>query len=268
MPHDPSPTGSHSDRLVSVVIPARDEEANLPICVGSVSRSFAHLSERRPEFQLEIVVVVNRCTDRTEQVAVELGCRTVSSEAKNLAVIRNEGVRASSGGIVVTIDADSRMSENMFYSIVDALERRNKVGGGVLILPERWSVGILLTGALLVPIALIYRISAGLFFFRRSDFDAIGGFDERFASVEDIDFAKRLKAHGARTGRRYANILRAHIVTSCRKFDHFGDWYFVLRPLTVLKLLHGKNQQLADQVWYDFPRPPAAPRSETPPADD
>lgn len=229
------------------MIPARNEEAHLPGCLTAIKHA-ASLAGTDPE----IVVVINRCTDATEAIALSRGCIIIREDAKNLAMIRNAGVRAASGEIIITVDADSRVSANIFTKIIEVLDQRC-VGGGVLIIPERWSVGIFLTGCLLLPIALGYGISAGLFFCRKSDFDEIGGFDERLSSVEDIDFARRLKAHGRRTGRRFATLLSAHIVTSCRKFDRFGDWYFVLRPWLVWTLLKGRNQAEADKVWYDFP---------------
>jgi len=236
-----------SELRCSVIIPARNEGKNLPSCI-KVLRESASLAGICPE----IVVVVNRCSDNTEQVARDLGCVVVHAEEKNLAAIRNRGVQASTGEIVVTVDADSRVSLNMFKVILEKLESPHCVGGGVLILPDRWSLGILCTGLLILPLAIWYQISCGLFFVRREDFNAIGGFNEQMSSVEDVDFARRLKAYGRRSGRRYVNLFRAYIVTSARKFDHFGDWYFIRHPLMLFELLRGKNQRYSDLIWYDW----------------
>ena len=111
-----------------------------------------------------------------------------------------------------------------------------------------------MTGVYLFPIAIWYGISGGLFFCRKKDFWEIGGFDESLASVEDIDFARRLKAHARQSNRKFKNLFRANIKTSCRKFDRFGDWYFVLRPWLIWELLKGRNQEQANRIWYDFPR--------------
>jgi glycosyltransferase involved in cell wall biosynthesis len=45
--------------------------------------------------------------DRTEEIAVSLGCRMVREDARNLSRIRNAGVSAATGEMIVTIDADS-----------------------------------------------------------------------------------------------------------------------------------------------------------------
>lgn len=241
----------------SVIIPARNEEHELPNCLAAIQSSwgnFLNSRELNSDISLEIVVVLNRCTDRTEQIAREAGCIIVHNDEKNLASIRNSGVKASSAALVITIDADSRMSENTFLRVFALLNSNRYVGGGVLILPERWSLGIFFTGLMLVPIALWYRISAGLFFFTRDAFNAIGGFDETLPSVEDIAFAKSLRAYGRRKGLKYANLFFTYIITSTRKFDRLGDWYFLLHPIMTLRLLRATDSAAADKIWYDFPR--------------
>ena len=229
----------------SIVIPARNEEKYLPECVEAISRA-------KKDYQLEIIVVVNRSTDKTEELARELSCRVTHSEAKNLSSIRNKGAELASGKYLITIDADSRMSEGMLVEIDKELSSEKYVGGGVLMFPERWSLGIILTGVMLLPVALRDLISGGLFFTKLDYFRAVGGFNEELVSAEDIDFARRLKAYGKTKGLKFKNLWRAHIVTSCRKFDRFGDWYFVLRPWLIWKGLRGRDRALADKVWYDF----------------
>ncbi len=235
------------NKSISVVIPARDEEKHLPQCLASLQ-----LAAELAQVHLEIIVVLNRCTDGTQKIAEEAGCKTIFCEARNLSIIRNEGVRASSHSFICTVDADSRVSRNMFAEIIQALSDEQVVGGGVIIIPERWSVGILLTFLALLPIAFWNRISGGLFYFSRESFEAIAGFDEELVSAEDIDFAKRLRAYASSKGKVFRTLWRAKIITSCRKFDRLGDWYFITHPLLVKQLLLGKNQKAADKIWYKF----------------
>ena len=150
---------------------------------------------------VEIVVVLNRCTDRTEDIARDFGCRIARQDAKNLAEIRNAGVAATTGEIIVTCDADSRMHPDSFKAILRRIDTGKFVGGGALVLPERWSLGIVASALSIVPYLAFSGVSFGLFWCRKADFAAIGGFDPRFISVEDVDFARRLKAHGRTSGR-------------------------------------------------------------------
>ena len=144
------------------------------------------------------------------------------------------------------------MSKSMLHEAILHLQNPKIIGGGVLILPDRWSLGLLVTGLLLLPLILRDRISCGMFFVRRADFDAIGGFNEAWITVEDVEFARRLRAYGIKKGMRYATIWRAWITTSMRKLDAFGNWYFVKNPRMLWKIFQGRDQEIGNKVWYDF----------------
>jgi len=234
----------------SIIIPARNEEKFLPGCLESIA-----VASEPFRGDVEIIVAINRCTDRTEEIARAAGATIVQEDARNLARIRNVAAQAATGEILVTIDADSRMSRGMLATIDRLLRGGKFIGGGVMIWPERWSLGIAATGVMvLLPIALKHRVAGGLFWCLREDFSAIGGFDERWVSVEDLDFAHRLKAYGKTKGKRFKTIWRDHIVTSCRKFDQFGDWFLVRDPAFVRRIFSGRSQQDADQLFYQVRR--------------
>jgi glycosyltransferase involved in cell wall biosynthesis len=230
---------------ISVVTPAHNEEQYLDKCIRSVKAAAQYASAR-----VEHIVVLNRCTDQTEAVAVSNGCRVVHENARNLSRIRNAGAAKARGNIIVTLDADSWMAPNTLAEVIRLLESGRFIGGGVRIYPERWSLGIVCSMMVVLPFVLWHRISAGMFWCHRFDFDAIGGFDENLVCIEDVDFAKRLKVHGKRRSKRYGTIRKAHVTTSCRKFDQFGDWYFVRNPSVVYNIFK-RNRKAAEVFYYD-----------------
>jgi glycosyltransferase involved in cell wall biosynthesis len=233
----------------SVLIPAHNEEAFIGNCLQSIK----YAADKVPE-EVEIIVALNRCTDQTAGIAASHHAVIVKENSKNLARIRNAAARAAIGDIIVTIDADSRMNSNMFVEIAENLSTGKYIGGGVMTRPERWSVGIFMSLLTVLPFLLIHRVSGGLFWCHRIDFESVGGFNEALVSAEDLDFAKRLKAYGKKKGKRFKTITKAHIVTSCRKFDTFGDWYLFKHPGFVWKILKGDNQQAADLFYYNTNR--------------
>jgi glycosyltransferase involved in cell wall biosynthesis len=234
----------------SVIVPAYNEEKYIGECLESIRAAAGRISD-----PVEIVVVVNRCTDATESIAKSYGSIVVAENERNLSKIRNAGVAGSSGGVIVTIDADSRMSDNLFVEIKKRVESAACIGGGAALKAERVSPGILLSCLFfLAPVIVRHGISMGLYWCRREDFVAIGGFDEKLLTGEDIDFAIRLKNYGKTMRKRYKIITSAHIVTSCRKWDLNGDWYLFKHLKMIGKIYKGKRTELTDKWWYEAGR--------------
>jgi glycosyltransferase involved in cell wall biosynthesis len=231
---------------ISLIVPAHNEAAFLTGCLEA-----ARKAAERIDAGVEIIVVLNRCTDETETIARGHGCVIVREDARNLSKIRNAGAAAASGEVIVTCDADSRMHPDSLREILRRLDSGKIVGGGAMVYPERWSPGIVASALAILPYLAFTGVSFGLFWCLKRDFDAIGGFDDRFVSVEDVDFARRLKRHGRASGRGWGTLVRAALVTSCRKFDQFGDWYLFKNPAFVRRVFRGDDQKAADHFWYD-----------------
>ena len=246
----------NSQPLISVVIPAHNEEEYLPSCLEAVKRA----ADALPGCEtggVEIIVVANRCTDRTAEIAESFGAVVIQNDARCIAQVRNAGVRASHGGIVVTVDADSVMSEDALHEVREMLDTGRHIGGGTPVRFSRMSLGIFCSALYvawnLIPVMLRNRaaLSGGMFWFRREDFDRIGGFDENLVSLEDMDFAARLNKLGLSLGKKFGTLKRSHIVTSSRKFDKFGDWYLIRnRKLTKL-IFTGRDREAADEFYYN-----------------
>ena len=235
---------------ISVVIPAHNEQRYLPACIDSIKRAAGSI-----HCGVEIVVVASRCTDATAEVAAASGAIVVRDDSRNIATVRNAGIRASTGEIVVTIDADSLMHHDALGEVERHLATGRYVGGGASFVPERRSIGIDTTIAMVRLSMLITGLGGAMYWFRRNDFDAIGGFDERLTIAEDLDFARRLREFGRRSGRRFITLRSAPVVTSCRKFDRFGDWHvfgMIRHPGEVRASMRGTDTVFADRYFYDF----------------
>jgi glycosyltransferase involved in cell wall biosynthesis len=234
---------------ISVIIPAHNEEKYIGKCLDSI-----RAAESQIGMPVEIVVSLNRCTDKTEAIAKSFGAVTVVEDIKNIARIRNTAIENSSGDILVTIDSDSWMTSNMLQEVLRLLRTGKYIGGGVSIKPERISIGILFSLLMVLPYMLKARISAGMFWLLKKDLEAIGGFDEDHISVEDYFFGIKLRSFGLHNGLKYGTIRKAHIVTSCRKFDEFGDWYLFRNPKLVRQIFTGIDRKAADKFYYDVKR--------------
>ena len=238
----------------SVVIPAHNEEQYIEKCLMAIHAAAGAVAPDR----VETIVVANRCTDKTVEKAEALGARVLVNDDKCIAAIRNTGVRAAAGEIVVTVDADSLMGKEALTEIREKLESGKYVGGGSNFKFDRVSFGMtcsaLYVGLNLLPTMVKNGgfLSGAMFWFYRRDFDAIGGFDESLISLEDMDFAARLKKLGKQRKQKYGTLKRSPLVTSSRKFDEFGDWYLIKNRKLTKRIFTGKDRAAADQFYYDL----------------
>jgi glycosyltransferase involved in cell wall biosynthesis len=238
--------------LVSVVIPAHNEGAYIGKCLECVKRAAKRIEPQ----ETEIIVVANRCTDDTAEVAKTYGAKVVENGAKCIAAVRNAGCAAARGKFLVTIDADSYMGENALAEVCELLHSGKYIGGGAVPTFDRASLGIfcstLVVAVNLLPVMAKEGgfLSGAMFWTYTKAFRAVGGFDESLVSLEDMDFAKRLKAFGCTYGRKYGT-LRTKLMTSARKFDQFGDWYLLKDYKTTKAIFTGKDREAADRFYYD-----------------
>ena len=207
---------------ISVIVPAYNEEKYLGPGMAAMLAEIARAKAVRPELAVEVILVNNDSTDRTAELAAAAGYRVVFEKEHNIAKVRNAGAAVAQGEVIITIDADSRIGEGTFGEILHVLEA-GAVGGGCPIrLDDRsWHLSALAALAtFLVERAM--GLGAGLYFCRRTDFVAVGGFDAALYAAEDLDFARRLKVYGKKQGRPFQNLRRSVMTTSSRKVRLFG----------------------------------------------
>jgi glycosyltransferase involved in cell wall biosynthesis len=235
----------------SVIVPAHNEAALLPQALASIAAA----GEAVDDADVEVIVVANRCTDDTAAIARRAGATVVEDGSRNLSAVRNAGAARATGHAIVTMDADCRMSPRALDEIGRHLATGRYVGGGTRVVPERTSPGIRATYALMEVTVFLTRLGGGQFWCLRSDFEAIGGFDETLLVAEDLDFARRLRALGRATGRRFTNLRSAPLVASTRKFDRFGDWH-MFAMATQLRQIRaarkGTDTAWVDRYFFDF----------------
>jgi dolichol-phosphate mannosyltransferase len=146
---------------VSVVVPARDEEARIRPCLEGL-RADADL--------LEVLVVDDRSDDGTAAVARELGARVVEGREPPEGWIGKpwalqQGVEAARGDVVVCLDADTRPRPGLVRALAAALEDADLVTAGARFVCETPGERLLHPSLLA---SLVYRYGP-------SDTEAAGG---------------------------------------------------------------------------------------------
>ena len=179
--------------LVSVIIAVRDGEAFLDAAIESV------IAQNWPA--MEIIVVDGHSQDRSREIANSCpGVRVLLQEGQGFAGAWNEGIRASRGAYIATLDSDDVWQPKKIARQVAALEANPPYGyalGHTRFLP--------MEGAALPP--GFDRVDLGLdhvapfpsvMLVRRSLFDEVGLFEERWTISADIEWWRRVCDRGVK----------------------------------------------------------------------
>jgi glycosyltransferase involved in cell wall biosynthesis len=246
----PPPVRPPASPRVSLVIPAYNESALLPRLLDTVTQARARYAEG-PD-AIEVIVADNGSTDDTAAIALRYGCRVVRVAPRNIGAVRNGGAREARGEFLCFVDADGRVHPEVFNVVAELLSTGRYSIGATGVIPERWSVGIACTFAVLVPLLWITRIDTGLIFCRRDDFNAVGGYDERWFAAEDVKLHLAMIRAGRARGQRAIRARQVKGIASMRKFTRYGDWhYFTLLPHGLAILFRkGGLTAMAQKYWY------------------
>ncbi len=244
--------------LISVIVPAHNEEASIRDCLKSV------LNQDYPRF--ELICIDDRSGDRTVEIA-ESVCRGKSNaEVHSLHELPegwtgkchalDAGIKRASGEWFAFLDADSTLHESALTHCYHAAMDR---GVNMITLSPRfvlktfWERALQPTFAamscILFPLGKINDPSSavasanGMFYIiSRQAYERIGGHhDVKDLAVEDIGIGKRVKASGL--GLIFANgrrVLRTRMYTN---FSEIMDgWTRILSA--------SMNYEMSTVLWY------------------
>lgn len=100
---------------VTVVIPAYNEEDNILNPLVSISANITSLS-------VEIIVVNNNCTDKTEELVTATGITCVRETQKGVTAARTAGLHAARGKFILNADADSIYPPDWIDSMIPPIK--------------------------------------------------------------------------------------------------------------------------------------------------
>ena len=174
----------------SVIIPSYNEEQYIKYCLESLMRQ----SVDRAEF--EVILVDNESTDNTIKIASEFDVKIITSSAKYVGGVRNDGARIASGEYLLFVDSDCVVDSDWVLRSVDILKNSGKSAvGGLCLLKENPSFferywGLPSKSKGVVDGTLV----GGCICVSRLAFLAVGGFPDNLTAGEDTEFSYRLIA--------------------------------------------------------------------------
>lgn len=194
------PTPAPGGEPVAVIVTVRNEEASIDALLDSLLGG-----TRSPD---EIVVADGGSTDRTvERLRARAGSDPrvrVLVAPGNRSVGRNAAVRGASTPLIACTDAGVRVERDWLEHIVEPFERdpsTDVVAGFYRPAGETWferAAGVISAPRLEEVDRSRFLPSTRSVAFRRSAWELVGGFDERWDHNEDTPFALSLKKAGCR----------------------------------------------------------------------
>jgi len=197
---------------LSVVIPTLQEEAHLAEAI--------HSARQCPG--VEIIVVDGGSTDRTCEIATQLGARVVQSDAMR-GMQLTAGAEAANTDILLFLHADTRLPFG-YWLEVDRITRQPGTAAGAFQMALNhtdWSLRLVEWGTRLRSVWRQLPYGDQALFLHRDTLREVGGI-KPLPVMEDFDLVCRLR----RTGRVRISGLPA--ITSARKCIDLGTWRTVL----------------------------------------
>ncbi|MEI6352364.1 MAG: glycosyltransferase family 2 protein [Candidatus Nomurabacteria bacterium] len=116
--------------LVSVVIPAFNEENNIINCIKSIkNQSYTG--------KVEIILADNGSTDKTRELAINEGIKIIREDRPGVCYARQAGTEIALGEIIISTDADTTHNKNWIKNIVEKFKEDDEivaVGGHFIII--------------------------------------------------------------------------------------------------------------------------------------
>jgi len=184
--------------LVSIVLPAYNEEETIENCLESLIRQSYE--------QKEIIVVNDGSTDNTQEIIDRIKHKQsivnlINIEHSGRSHARNEGLRISSGELVLFAEADAKYHPD--YLTRAAGSFKDPLINGVLVEGEVWGRETLISRCMQAEVKLRNAdlrsgraIPKSAWVYRRDALTTLGGFDENLEAGEDRDLGIRLRDAG------------------------------------------------------------------------
>ncbi|MDD4860401.1 MAG: glycosyltransferase [Dehalococcoidales bacterium] len=249
--------------IISIVIPALNEEKLLPVCLMSLTSQ-----DYRGEY--EIIVADNGSTDNTPAIAARLGARVVSCpEKKGVAHARQLGAEAARGDILIQADADTTYPTDWLRKIACHFSSEPEAvavaGRFLYTTPPWWALAeyvcrnyVNWLTAVLFGLPLF--VSGATFAFRRGAFMMAHGYQGLTYAADQYSLAVRLRKIGKITYDSRVYVLTSSRIVKNPLFVIFRDvfvnivrWIFYASSVPVVSRAHASSAKSRQKrVSYPF----------------
>jgi cellulose synthase/poly-beta-1,6-N-acetylglucosamine synthase-like glycosyltransferase len=204
--------------MITVVIPTKNEEKNLPNLLQS-------LKKQKYKKSFEVLVVDANSKDKTIEIAKKYKCRVIQQKKGGISTARNLGWKNARGEIVIFLDADYTLN-NTFLKEIEKFFAKNKqfcARPSIDFVQNNWLQKVFLADIEFNKKQKHWKFP--IIAFRKELLKIIGGFDERVDFGEDKEIAWRLLKNGYKIGFVKRAKVTIKPVDNLVKLFTQGRWY-------------------------------------------
>jgi glycosyltransferase involved in cell wall biosynthesis len=185
--------------FVSFIIPTKNEETNLEICLHSI------IALDYPKERYELIVADGHSEDRTCEIAHRLGAKVINNDRIIQSAARNIGAMNAAGDLIAFIDADIILDPEWLKKAVAhfndpevaAVGNFPGIADDADWIEKVWFFHIKSKHSGKGVSQVDWLASANIIFDKEA-FTKIGGFDESIRYAEDVDIGFRATVGGYR----------------------------------------------------------------------
>ncbi len=216
--------------MISVIVPAYNEEQNIAACLESLERQTV------PRDQYEVIVVDGGSQDRTREIAARYADLVFIQTSRKVGGARNDGAMKADGDIIATTDADCIIPPGWLEIIMDGFSRDPSV---VQLYGPVDPIEAGVKNRLFLAFANTFSrfgYYTGLFYYTlgcnsafRKDTFMEAGMYACIDAGDDLEIARRMREHGRV---KFENRMR--VFFSMRRYEQFGtlrslyEWVYIV----------------------------------------
>lgn len=227
--------------MITIIIPALNEEEYLPVLLKSV--------EDQGLKDYEIIVADAGSKDKTRKIAKSFGAKVVKGGLP--AAGRNRGAKAAKKELLLFLDADVKLPKDFLKKTIGEFHKRKLDVATCFYKPQSRHLAdhaiMNIMNAWTYLSQFFWPHAIGVCIFAKRDIhNKLNGFDETIKIAEDMDYVNRAGKIG-----KFRVLHAHHVLVSMRRYEKKGRLKMILNYLGMLfyRMFRG---EIRDNKTFDY----------------
>lgn len=224
--------------FISIIIPTLNEE-------NYIGTLLDFLSTHPQNDQYEVIVVDGGSSDTTVEKVSKHSCKLIVTSIQSRAHQMNAGANSAKGDVLYFVHADTKLISSFVSDIQESVGQGFKSGCYRFKFNAPKNPLLHVNGFFTRFPFMWCRGGDQTLFISKTDFEKVGGFDERFVIMEDYDLLERIQARGISF-----KVIPKSVKVSARKYNRNSYMKVQLTNLKAMKMYKRKVDPNIIKEYY------------------